>query len=43
MNEKSGENYLNWKVLDLELSIEKLKNNLQFKKKLLKNFKKELK
>lgn len=40
-SEKTGVTYLNWKIEDLELSIAKLKNNLQFKKKLLKEYKKE--
>lgn len=39
ISEKTGIDYLNWKINDLELSILKLENNLKFKKKLLKEYK----
>jgi hypothetical protein len=39
VSEKTGLDYLTWKVQDLQLSIAKLENNLKFKKKLLKEYK----
>ncbi|MDD3178689.1 MAG: hypothetical protein PHR26_04185 [Candidatus ainarchaeum sp.] len=39
VSEKTGIDYLNWKINDLQLSILKLENNLKFKKKLLKEYK----
>jgi hypothetical protein len=41
VSDKTGKDYLEWKIIDLELSIEKLENNLKFKKKLIRAYKQQ--